>query len=234
MNDFELSELERLEKVHWWYKARKYILSDWAKSLSPQARILDLGSATGGNSFHLQNLGFQVTSVELSDYGYLRQKSKGLKVVKADACALPFNAEVFDAVICLDLLEHVKKDYIVVDEIVRVAISGGKVLISVPEDMKMWSEHDVVVSHFRRYSQKEIQNMCINGGIKVTDVWKSNVLLKPLVKLQRRNSKGSALKELSPLINSLLYTFAIFEYRLFRKSGSGMTVWISGLVAKPE
>ncbi len=232
MRDSELIELERLENFHWWYMIRKYIIKDWSTKLPKNSSVLDLGSATGGNSILLRELGFTVTGIELSDFGYQSQIAKGLDVVQADACNIPFSDNTFDAIICLDLLEHIEKHSLAIAEVVRVVKAGGMILISVPEDMAMWSDHDIVVSHYRRYSLDEISNLCDVAGIKLENVWRSNIILKPIVKLQRRRASGSALKEVHPIVNFCLFIFAVIEYRIFRKLASGMTIWISGNVEK--
>ena len=232
VKDSELIELERLENFHWWYMIRKYIIKDWSTKLPKNSRILDLGSATGGNSIVLRELGFKVTGIELSDFGYQTQMAKGLDVIQADACKIPFSDNTFDVVICLDLLEHIEHDSVAISEVVRVVKEDGKILISVPEDMAMWSEHDIAVSHYRRYSLEDISNLCEFAGIKLESVWRSNILLKPIVKLQRLRASGSALKEINPIMNFGLFVFAVIEYRLFRKLASGMTIWISGNVEK--
>lgn len=203
------------------------MLKDWLKFSKPSSKILDLGSATGGNTLFMKSLGFELTSVELSDLGCLIQRAKGISVVQADARELPFPACSFDIVVCLDLLEHIREDWKVVTEIHRVLIPGGLCIIAVPEDMSMWSDHDLSVDHVRRYSTREIKDLCLNSGFAIDAVWHSNIILKPLARIQRRMSKGSALKEINPYLNRFMHFFATTEYRIFRKIPSGLTVWVS-------
>ena len=49
-------------------------------------------------------------------------------------------------------------------EIYRVLDFGGKAIISVPEDMKLWSNHDVAVNHVRRYNKIELIQLFTSVG----------------------------------------------------------------------
>lgn len=180
----------------------------------------------------MRSLGFEVLSVELSDLGCRIQEAKGIPVARADARDLPMEDCFFDIVVCLDLLEHIEEDWKVVDEIYRTLKPGGRCLVAVPEDMTMWSDHDVSVDHIRRYSSVEIEQLCRKSGLVIQEIWHSNVVLKPFVRLQRKFLKGSALKEMNEFSNQLLYCISILEHYIFRKVPSGLTVWIS--LKKPD
>jgi len=225
----EILNLDKLESTHWWYLARKEILKEWASHLPPTSHILDLGSATGGNSMLMQSLGFKVSSLEYSDLGFNLQIQKGIDVTKGDARDLPFSQSSFDGVICLDVLEHILEDSQVVSEIARVLKPGGYFLISVPEDPRLWSDHDVAVSHFRRYSRSSIlQLVSDQRNLSIKSLWSSNYIIKPLVRIFRKFTSGSSLKENSILVNKVLFLVSELERRINLKGISGMTTWVSG------
>lgn len=225
----EILNLDRLESTHWWYLARKAQLSEWCLILPTTSHILDLGSATGGNSLLMQKAGFRVSSLEYSDLGFNLQQQKGIPVTKGDARNLPFKNASFDAVICLDVIEHILEDNIVVLEIARVLRPGGFFLISVPEDPKLWSDHDVAVSHIRRYSRDTIIGLISNvAELDIDSVFSSNYLIKPLVKIFRKFQRGSSLKEMPKMLNFVFLKIAELERRLGLKKIQGMTIWVSG------
>ena len=229
MDNQEIINLDNLESSHWWYVARKNTLRVWCMKLSPTSHILDLGSASGGNSLLMQNLGFRVSSLEYSQLGYELQLHKGIDVTKGDARDIPFASSYFDALICLDVLEHIQEDGKVVAEIQRVLKPGGKFLISVPEDQSLWSDHDVAVSHFRRYGKNEINSLILREPHLVIDLsWSSNYIIKPMVKVFRKFTKGSSLKETSGLENFLLLSIDRLEQLLKLNNVSGMTAWVTG------
>ncbi len=229
MDDIEIQQLDALESTHFWYRARKEQLSIWLKDLKKaNLKVLDLGSATGGNSLHIASLGHIVTSAEYSDIGIQIQKSKGIKVVRADARELPFEDESFDVVICLDVIEHIEEDILVVSEISRVLRSGGRFLISVPEDPKIWSSHDVIVNHVRRYTRNSLLNILKYTNLKVTNLWSTLFLLRPAVIITRKFSNGSSLKKINPILNTIFFWICILEFKIPKFSRKGVTLWLDG------
>jgi len=229
MDDIEIQQLDALESTHFWYRARKMQLSIWFQGLKKSnLQVLDLGSATGGNTLHIASLGHIVTSAEFSDIGIQIQRSKGIQVVQADARKLPFEDESFDVVICLDVMEHIEEDFLVISEISRVLRSGGRFLISVPEDPKLWSSHDVSVNHVRRYTRNSLLNILEYTNLKVTNLWSTLFLLRPVVVVARKFNNGSSLKRINPLLNMIFSLICILEFKIPKFSRKGVTLWLDG------
>jgi SAM-dependent methyltransferase len=229
MDDLEIQQLDDLESSHFWYMSRK---SQLTKSLNSfgcgPLRVLDLGSATGGNTLHISSLGHYVTSVEYSDIGVKIQKHKGIPVVQADARKLPFSDKSFDVVVCLDVLEHIEEDYLVASEISRVLVNEGHFLISVPEDPKLWSAHDVAVNHLRRYTKKALISVIQQAKLSPENIWSNLYLLRPSILLIRKFSKGSDLYAINSLLNRIFYFICNLELILPMYRGKGVTLWMHG------
>ena len=228
MNNDEILLLDRLEADHWWYRNRKVALRYWANNLIQGSKVLDAGSASGANTLVLISLDFNVTSIEMSEYGCELQRNKGIAVVCGDLCSIPCDDNSFDAIVCMDVLEHIQDDDLAVSELSRVLRPGGKFLITVPEDMKLWSQHDVSVNHFRRYSRKDICKLLEDTDFEIENVWSSNVFLKPLIKALRKKSTGSDLETVPKFLNWLLLFWANIERLTFLRNFSGVTVWVTG------
>jgi hypothetical protein len=79
---------------------------------------------------------------------------------------------------------------------------GGTFLVAVPADPRLWSEHDVAVDHVRRYTRVTLRDVLERGGFELESLTSWNVLLRPVVALRRRSSRGSDLDELHPLVNA--------------------------------
>ncbi|CAI8275034.1 MAG: Ubiquinone/menaquinone biosynthesis C-methyltransferase UbiE [Flavobacteriales bacterium] len=56
--------------------------------------------------------------------------------IKADICALPFDDNSFDWILCNHVLEHIPSDTKAMQELYRVLKPGGKALLQVPLDPK--------------------------------------------------------------------------------------------------
>lgn len=94
--------------------------------------VLNLGCGTGKHTALLQNLGFNVVSLD-SDEACAREVKKiSACVVVGDASLLPFKKSVFEKLICIDVLEHVESDIGCLEEIKNVVKKDGTVIISIP------------------------------------------------------------------------------------------------------
>src|SRR5690348_411278 len=84
--------------------------------------------------------------------------------VFGDAKALPFADASFDAVFCLEVLEHVSDPAQVVSEIARVTRPGGRAWISMPF---LYPLHDAPYD-FQRYSEYGLRRDLNRAGLHVT------------------------------------------------------------------
>jgi SAM-dependent methyltransferase len=60
------------------------------------------------------------------------RNGRRLTAIRSDACALPFNDETFDLIVCSETLEHIQDDQGAVREIDRVLKDGCQCVVSVP------------------------------------------------------------------------------------------------------
>lgn len=106
-----------------------------------KGKILDIGCADGtftkvilGNSKAKTIVGVDVlsSSVAYAKKRFARSKKLSFKV--ADAHRLPFLNREFDAVFCLEVLEHVENPDVVLSEIHRVLKNNGYVIVLVPSE----------------------------------------------------------------------------------------------------
>jgi SAM-dependent methyltransferase len=150
-----------LERNHWWFKARNRILINLVKKYNqhPHPPILNIGVATGYTSVLLEPVG-EVTSVEYDEdtCNFLRN-DLDLNAVHASILDLPFEDESFDIVCAFDVIEHVKEDKRAVDEMIRVCRKNGLIAISVPAFQSLWSDHDRINHHVKRYREQELKKL---------------------------------------------------------------------------
>ena len=148
-------EYYHLERGHWWFRARADILMghiDKVFSGRKDLKILNIGVATGRSSELLMQFG-EVISVEYDkDCFDFVKKTLDIPIVNGSILELQFDDEQFDLVCAFDVIEHVMDDHLAVSEMRRVCKKGGIMCVTVPAFMFLWSEHDVVNHHFRRYT----------------------------------------------------------------------------------
>jgi SAM-dependent methyltransferase len=99
-------------------------------------RILEVGAGTGRDSLALAERGADVWTLDYSDQslGLIRQVAGDrVRIVCADALALPFQNESFDIVFHQGLLEHFRQPLALLAENHRVLRPGGCLLVDVPQ-----------------------------------------------------------------------------------------------------
>ncbi|HLG68974.1 MAG TPA: class I SAM-dependent methyltransferase [Chloroflexota bacterium] len=100
---------------------------------APGARVLDVGCAFG---FGTRMLGrkYDCTGIDSSAAFIARagREVAGARFVRAQAEALPFADQRFDAAVCLEVLEHLADEAPAVREIWRVLKPEGELVLSVP------------------------------------------------------------------------------------------------------
>jgi SAM-dependent methyltransferase len=225
------------EESHWWFKARRIIVARIITrlGLSRQASILDMGCGTGGNLAMLSGFG-KVEAVEVEDWAR--------EIASAKMCAavvpgwlpdgLPFHEPLFDLIVLLDVLEHVSDDEAALDALGRLLKPGGSLLITVPAFPFLWSPHDEVHHHFRRYRLGELEGKLTQAGMEISYASYFNILLFPIiasVRLLGRFRSGLRVGDLAmphSWVNQMLY--AIFSSERFLLGRFRLPFGVSAMV----
>lgn len=195
MDEQVYSQLYALEDSHWWFRGRRAVIRALLGdvSLPEYPRILDAGCGTGRNLREYAALG-TAEGVDPSPVAVDFCHRRGLPgVVQAGLEALPFEEGRFDLVCASDVLEHVEDDRGALEEMRRVTGPQGRLLVTVPAYRWLWSHHDDVHHHFRRYTRRELTSRAAAGGwrpIRVT--YFNSTLLMPIaaVRLAQRARPG--------------------------------------------
>jgi len=150
-----------------------------ALDLPAGARILDAGCGSGRNMVELARFG-TVTGVELSDTSVelARARNSG-DVVEGSVLEMPFAADSFDLAVSLDVIEHLEDDLAALRELRRTVAPGGLLLVTVPAYQWLWSGHDVINHHHRRYTRRTLQRVAEQAGWSQVRTTYFNSLLLP-------------------------------------------------------
>ncbi len=99
------------------------------------ARVLDCASGTGFGAMFLQEQGFVVTGAEIDQavVAFAKARYPGLDIVCASAQRLPFSDNTFDAVVCIETLEHVDNPDAAISEFARVCKPDGLIALTTPD-----------------------------------------------------------------------------------------------------
>ncbi len=179
--DYEL-QTHRAEDRHWWYRGRRSVLEGVIERLRlpARARILDAGCGSGRNMVELTRHG-TVTGVELSPASVTIARERGVgEVIEGSVLRMPFESGSFDLAVSLDVIEHLEDDLAALRELRRVVAPGGALLVTVPAYQWLWSGHDEINHHFRRYTRKSLQLVAEQADWETVRTTYFNSLLLPV------------------------------------------------------
>ena len=181
--------MAELDERHWWYRARRDVLRALIRRrirLPDDARILEVGCGTGHNFQMLGDFG-RIDAIEVD--GEAREiASRRLGHAVLDS-PLPQLTGVppssYDLIAMLDVLEHIEDDRAALSSLAARLRPGGRILITVPAHPWMWSAHDEVNHHKRRYTRRTLRAAIGDAGLEVEMLGWFNSLLFPLAAAAR-------------------------------------------------
>lgn len=223
-----------LEREHWWFKARIKILASILENNlvnEKPIKILNVGVATGATSEMLQQFG-EVTSIEYDEdcCKFINQQCN-LNVIQGSITTLNFANQSFDVVCAFDVIEHVEDDATAAKELERVCAPNGYIFVTTPAYQFLWSEHDVVNHHFKRYTLTGFRSLFSLGSLSnIKTTYFNFFLFLPIAIIrillwpfQKRKIATSTQQETDAtrftpgILNKLLYRLFLFEKVLLNK-----------------
>lgn len=211
------------DSQHWWYVARRDILAEIIHreiELPLDPRILEIGCGTGHNLAMLGHFG-EVDAIEVDEEARgIASERLGRPVWSAPLPELRgVERGRYDLIAILDVLEHIEADRDALRGIAACLKPGGQILITVPAFPWMWSAHDVVNHHYRRYTKETLRAAISDADLKLERLDWFNSLLFPLAagarvwgKLRGKSDSDDALP--SAPVNALFRTLFGFERHL--------------------
>jgi SAM-dependent methyltransferase len=153
--------------------------------LPKHARILDAGCGSGRNMIELARHG-TVTGIELSETSVALARNRACgEVIAGSVLQMPFADENFDLAVSLDVIEHLEDDLAALRELRRAVAPGGALLVTVPAYQWLWSGHDEINHHHRRYTRRSLQHVAEEAGWRQERTTYFNSLLLPAAILLR-------------------------------------------------
>jgi len=164
---------------HWWYRGRRKIIRSELDRLAlpSDAKVLDAGCGSGRTLTELAPYG-EVFGIELDPDAAKVARGRNAGEVRIGRLEeLPWDADTFDLITCLDVIEHTADDRVTLSELRRVSRPGAWLLVTVPAYQALWSQHDDFNHHFRRYGRRTLRAAALDSGWRVHRVTSFNSLL---------------------------------------------------------
>lgn len=209
-----------LSDSHWWFVGRsKIIKSVLNKYLvkNTSNHILEIGCGSGSNLKLLSQLGkLEAFELDQSSRSHAIKKNN----INVKYGKLPYDISFnkkYDSIFLLDVLEHIEEDSESILSIHRALNIKGKLIITVPAFMFLWSKHDVSSGHKRRYTKHALNQLLEKSGFKIKYSSYFNFFLFPLIFFIRLKNKlikkidENDFKKENIFINFILKSIFSFE-----------------------
>jgi SAM-dependent methyltransferase len=190
------------ESWHWWFRGRRRILEHVlraemdlsgagdAAGTGPRVATVGCGPpAALGWLVRAAGPGALVVGLDADVSGALRRGDPGETRAVAEGAAFvlgrveapPLRAASCDAVLALDVLEHIDDDAAALAAAARLLRPGGTLLVTVPALPWLWGSQDVVSHHKRRYTARSLCRAFSRAGLR--PAWHSyfNTALLPVI-----------------------------------------------------
>ncbi|MCS7043699.1 MAG: glycosyltransferase [Bryobacteraceae bacterium] len=160
-----------------------------AETIAPYVgrRVLEIGAGIGNLTRRLAPKRELYIASDIDD-GHLARLAARLshrpqvRVARIDLSRcedfLPFAGQV-DTVVCLNVVEHVEDDRLALRNIHDVLAPGGRAIILVPEGPGIYGQLDVVLGHFRRYTEAELRQKMLEAGFELERLFGFNRVTRP-------------------------------------------------------
>ncbi|PIP65273.1 hypothetical protein COW95_02710 [Candidatus Peregrinibacteria bacterium CG22_combo_CG10-13_8_21_14_all_49_11] len=190
MQEAQFALHEEIEERHWWFLGRRHILRQMVRAFVPPSCdtvVIDVGCGTGGNIGVLAHA-YTTVGIDPSSQAITAAKKRFPKTEFICGYApqdLGDRMKTANLILLNDVLEHIKDDRAFLVSLISALFPGAGVLITVPADMSLWSQHDESFGHYRRYSHATLAKLWEGLPVTVRLLSSCNTRFYPLIKCVR-------------------------------------------------
>ncbi|HTB83405.1 MAG TPA: class I SAM-dependent methyltransferase [Candidatus Sulfotelmatobacter sp.] len=168
IDPFFAEDLRQMERA---VNYRRWQLEMVARFLN--GRVLEVGGGIGNFTPQLAAVAGEVVSLEPNEYCFRRlaEKTHGLRnvtvlqaTVESMESVLPAG-DKFDAVVLMNVLEHIQDDHAVLAALMRRLKPGGRMVVLVPAGPWAFGRTDERLGHYRRYDKRSARALFSRLGL---------------------------------------------------------------------
>jgi 2-polyprenyl-3-methyl-5-hydroxy-6-metoxy-1,4-benzoquinol methylase len=181
---------------HPWWRARAGLLLKLlaAHGVAPPASVLEAGCGWGVNVEALEHAGYRVTGMDAAREALAALDAPQRQLIEADLRQpFPAHAPLFDAVLALDVLEHLDDDTGALRRLAGLLRPGAPLIVSVPALPELFTPFDEVQGHRRRYTMESLRAAIAGAGLEAERVFWWGEWLVPMLRRSRRRAPDARL-----------------------------------------
>ncbi len=159
-----------LYERHWWWRAREARIVELLERHAPVGGFGEILDAGCGDGLFLEGLdrfghawGLEVDERLVSD-----ARRDRIHLGPLDDTYDP--GVRFGLITMLDVLEHIEDDAAAVRRVFHLLEDGGLYVVTVPAYQALWTHHDTVNHHHRRYRRRQLVHTLEAAGFEVAEV----------------------------------------------------------------
>jgi SAM-dependent methyltransferase len=160
----------RLYEEHWWWRAREAFVLDRIRSLfgtGDIGPILDVGCGDGLFFPKLREFGTpEGIEIDPAALGGKRP-AQNIHLGPFDQTFQP--GKTYRMILMLDVVEHVRDDVAFLERALELLAPDGHILITVPALQWIWTHHDDLNHHLRRYTRKRLAAVAGAAGMEIEE-----------------------------------------------------------------
>jgi SAM-dependent methyltransferase len=175
--------------------SRGHAIKELKKTLGTgPASILEVGCSAG---HLLADMRRELPNASLAggDYTFgtlvkLGEKMPNIPLVRFNLADSPLPPDTYDAIVLLNVLEHIEDDVAATGHIARMLRPGGFAVIEVPAGPELFDDYDKQLRHFRRYTLSGICGIVEQAGLVVERKNYLGALIYPAFYLAKKLSQA--------------------------------------------
>ena len=203
----------------WWYRGRSLMIAAalMRSKVSQLHEALDYGAGYGGMYAELARIGRNVFAFEPDDAARAAAETRQYKSVYANE-ETAFSHK-YDLVGLFDVVEHIEDDRAFLRRLWKVLEDRGFLIITVPAFQFLWSDHDVNLHHYRRYTKKSLRTLLDLAGYKISFIsyWNMSLFL-PMAAMRLLGRSGESGLSLPKSVDALFLGAIRLEAAIMRAS----------------
>jgi SAM-dependent methyltransferase len=143
-----------------------------ARYLPSAGSVLELGSSSG---YMLERIRSDFPRVQLTGSDVIPSiverlvKKTDVPVRLLDITANDWPSASLDAVVALNVFEHIENDAMAASEVFRILKRGGAFIIEVPAGPNVFNWYDATLFHFRRYTRRTLRDLLTGAGFRIVE-----------------------------------------------------------------